>query len=239
MTLADIMQGIEQYHFSSELNLAAGTKAFRRGLRTHELVRRLADLAKDTETRLTIAKRVEELSEAEIDTRYENRFDAALSAYLTVLGDTAQPETVAKAASAAAKATNCWWTVGLSRELLMYAVATGFAEAPVMHWHVEPAPFMQRTQWREALREKMQEWFNQKMVSVNDDTTRRILSVLRAAQLQAQAPNAGNVIVMPPSTDEGVSFTERPRGRSRTARLKAAHGTASAHARGSRQAMRA
>jgi hypothetical protein len=195
------------------------------------LVRRLADLAKDTETRLTIAKRVEELSQAEIDTRYENRFDAALSAYLTVLGDTAQPETVAKAASAAARARNCWWTVGLSRELLMYAVATGFAEAPGVQWHVEPAAFVPGTQWREALHEKMQEWFSQRMVSVNDDTTRRIM--------QAQAPKTGNVIVMPTSTDEGLSVIGRPRGRSRTARLKAAHGAASAHSRGGRQAMRA
>ena len=239
MALADIMQGIEQYRFSSELNLAAGTKAFRRGVREHELVRRLADLAKDTETRLTVAKRVEELSQVEIDGRYENRFDAALSAYLTVLGDTAQPETVAKAASAAAKAPNCWWTVGLSRELLMHAVATGFAGAPVTPWHVVPAAFAQGTPWREALREKMQEWFSQRMVSVNDDATRRILSVLRAAQLQAQVPKASNVIVMPPLTEEGGSGTEKPRRRGRTARLKAAHTAGSAHPRGGRQAMRA
>lgn len=238
MALADIMRGIEQYHFSSEINLAAGTKAFRRGLRAHELVRRLADLAKDTEARLIVAKRVEELSQAEIDTRYENRFDAALSAYLTVLDDTAQPETVARAASAAAKAPNCWWTVGLSRELLIHAVATGFADAPVVYWHVEPTAFVQGTPWREALSKKMQEWFSQRMVPVNDDATRRILGVLWAAQLKAQAPKAGNVIVMPPSTDEGVSVTERPRGRNRIARLKAAHGAAFAHSRGGRQATR-
>lgn len=232
------MQGIEQYHFSSEINLAAGTKAFRRGLRAHELVRRLADLAKDTEARLIVAKRVEELSQAEVDTRYENRFDAALSAYLTVLDDTAQPETVARAASAAAKAPNCWWTVGLSRELLIHAVAAGFAAAPVVYWHVEPAAFVRGTPWREALSKKMQEWFSQSMVPVNDDATRRILGVLWAAQLQAQAPKAGNVIVMPPFTDEGVSVTERPRGRNRTARLKVAHGAASAYSRGGRQATR-
>src|SRR6266478_427717 len=102
MALANVMQAVEQPRFSAEVNLAAGTKAFRRGLRGHDLFRKLAELAKNAESRVAVAKRVEELSQAEIDMRYENRFDAALSAYLTVLGDTAQPETVAKAASAAA-----------------------------------------------------------------------------------------------------------------------------------------
>lgn len=239
MGLAEIMQSIEQYGFSSELNLAVGTKAFRRGLREHELVRRLADLAKDVEIRLTLAKRVEELSRAEIDEHYENPFDVALSAYLTVLQDTAHPETVAKAASAAARAPNCWWTVGLSRELLVHAVATGFVEAPVSHWHVVPADFVQGTPWRDVLREKMQEWFSQRTVPLNDDTTQRILTILRASQLQAQVLKANNVIAMPRTTDADTSLTETPRGRSRTARLKAPRVAASAHSRAGRQAMRA
>ena len=235
MALAEIMQGIEQYRFSSELNLAAGTKAFRRGLREHDLVRRLADLAKEAETRVTVAKRVEELSQAGIDTRYENRYDAALSAYLMVLSDTAQPETVAKAASAAAKAPNCWWTVDLSRELLMHAVATGFVEPPAV-WHIDTSAILASTPWREALHERIQEWFSQRMVSVNDDTARRILAVLRAAQTKAQIPQVSNVIVMPPPTEEGERVTWKPRGRNRTARTRAAHATSSVHPRGGRHA---
>jgi hypothetical protein len=81
-------------------------------LREHDLVRRLTDLAKEADTRVTMAKRVEELSLAAVDARFENRFDAALSAYLMVLRDTAQPEIVANAASAAANAPNRWWTLG-------------------------------------------------------------------------------------------------------------------------------
>jgi hypothetical protein len=124
MELSDIMQEIEQYRFSSELNLAAGTKSFQRGVWEHDLVRKLMDLAKSTEARETIAKRIEELSHSEGYALYENRFDAALSAYLTVLGATAQAETIAKAASCAVKARNCFWSVGLARELL-YAIGDG------------------------------------------------------------------------------------------------------------------
>jgi len=210
VALAEIMQGIEQYRFSSELNLAAGTKAFRRGLREHDLVRRLADLAKEAETRVIVANRIEELSQAGIDTRYENRFDAALSAYLMVLSDTEMPEIVAKAAAAAAKAPNCWWTAGFSRELLMHAVATGVAQA-----------------------------VSQRMASANDDTARHILAVLRAAQTSAQIPPVNNVIVMPPPTEEGERVTWRRRGRSRTARVRPAHPAASMHPRGGRHASRA
>lgn len=238
MALSETMKEIEQYRFSSELNLAAGTKAFRRGLREHDLVRRLADLAKEPETRVTVAKRVEELSQAEIDTRYENRFDAALSAYLMVLSDTAQPETVAKAAAAAAKAPNCWWTVGLSRELLVHAVATGFAQAPAVR-HIDTSAILAGTPWREALRDGVQEWFSQRLVSVNDDTARRILAVLRAAQTKAQIPQVSNAIVMPAPTAEGERVTWKPRGRNRTVRIKAAHAAASMRPRGGGDAARA
>jgi hypothetical protein len=191
-------------------NLAAGTKAFRRGLREHGLVIGLTDLAKEAETRVTVAKRVEELSLAEIDSRYENRFDAALSAYLLVLSDTATPEIVAKAASAAAKAPNCWWTVGLSRELLMRAVATGFAEAPSAR--------------------------NMDSLTV---LARRILTLLQTAQTKTQIPQVSNVMVLPPPTEEGELVIWKPRGRNRAVR-KAAHAVASSsHPRSSRQAVRA
>jgi hypothetical protein len=238
VALTEIMQGIEQYRFSSELNVAAGTKAFRRGLREHDLVRRLAELAKEPATRVTVAKRVEELSQAEIDTQYENRFDAALSAYLMVLSDTAQPETVAKAASAAAEAPNCWWTVDLSRELLMHAVATGFVQAPAAR-HIDTSAILEGTTWREALRDGIQERFSQSLVSVNDDTARRILAGLRAEQTKAQIPQVSNVIVMPSPTEEGERVTWKPRGRNRIARIKAARAAASMPPRGGRDVARA
>jgi len=78
VALADVMQAIEEYRFSAEVNLAAGTKAFRRGLRNHELFRELAELAKEPQARSEIVKRIAALSRAEIDKHYENHFDAAL-----------------------------------------------------------------------------------------------------------------------------------------------------------------
>ncbi len=127
--LAEVMREIEQYRFSAELNLGAGTSAFRRGLREHDLFRRLLELAKTVGARSEIAARITDIASREIDTRYENRYDAALSAYLTVLGDTAEPDVVAKAATAVIKTPKCWWAVGIARELLLRATATGVLEA--------------------------------------------------------------------------------------------------------------
>src|ERR1700693_3830765 len=186
MPLADVMQEIERHSFSSEVNLAAGTKAFRRGLRMHALFRTLVDLARDAKTRSAVAKRVEEIAANEIDDRYENRFDAALSAYLTVLGDTAQPGTVAKAAMAATRAQNCWWTVGISRELIINAVSTGWADTATAAWHLVPAALMQGVTSQKVHGSSLQTWWSSNYVplSARENATRRLLSVLRAAQMQ-------------------------------------------------------
>lgn len=125
MELKDLMQEIEAHRFSAEVNLAAGSKAFGRALQNHETFRALINLGKEPGASEVIAKRVVDLSGRNVDPQYENQFDAALSAYLTVLRDTAKPEVLAEAASAAATARNCWWTTGLSRELLVRALATG------------------------------------------------------------------------------------------------------------------
>ena len=70
--LAEIMNAIEQHRFSSELNLAAGTKAFRRGLRSHILFQQLAEAAKDPRARSVVAKRIEQLADEPVDL---HRFD--------------------------------------------------------------------------------------------------------------------------------------------------------------------
>ena len=97
------------------------------------------DRAKEADARVAVAQRVEKLAGTEIDSRYENRYDAALSAYLMVLADTAQPELIAKTAAAAARAPNIRWTAGISRELITDAVATGWAQVPASPQHVIPA----------------------------------------------------------------------------------------------------
>jgi hypothetical protein len=123
MDLADLIATIEGHGFSAEVNLAAGATAFRRTLRGHHLVVNLTELAAEPRVRAILSSRIVDLSAREIDPRYENIYDAALCAYLTVLDETADPDLVLTAARVALKARNCWWTVELSEELLTRAVA--------------------------------------------------------------------------------------------------------------------
>ncbi len=197
--------------------MPAGTRAFRRGLRNHSLFLRLAEEAKDPAARAAVAKRIEDLAATPIDTRYENRYDAALSAYLTVLADTAEPETVAKAASAAARAVNTWWTAGISRELIARAVATGWAETPAV-WHVVPTRLVAGVDWHKALRVNLQKiWSAEIPVTMKTVVGNQILKALREAEVKAQAQvaAANKVIVMPQSSEEGERVVWKARGRSR------------------------
>jgi hypothetical protein len=219
MPLTDIMQGIEAYSFASEVNLASGTKAFRRLLRAQDLFRQLSEVTKDPAARETIARRVEEISARPIDKRYENGFDAALSAYLTALSESAEPAVVAKAAAAAAKAENTWWTFGISRDLMARAVATGVSEtAAASQWHVIPATLLRRVDWQAAMRGGLQKWLTTEIpVTVRTITGNQILKALRAAEEKAQIPEKTNVIVMEPPTEEGETLVWKP-GRRRASR---------------------
>jgi hypothetical protein len=127
MELRELMATIEDHRFSAEVNLAAGPKAFNRGLQNHPMFQALlVAMANHLGASEMIAERVKEISRQEVDTRYENMFDVALSAYLMALRDTnTRPETLADAALAALGATNCWWTPELSRELLVRVLPTG------------------------------------------------------------------------------------------------------------------
>lgn len=214
---AELMRAIELHRFSGEVNLAAGTKTFRRSLRNHALFRELADLAKEPHVRTKIAERVATLSRAEIDAKYENPFDAALSAYLTVLGDTAEPEVVIEAASAAASAPNCWWTVGISRELLIRAVATGHVQSAHV-WAVDTSVLM--SGWKETLAENYRQWFDQQKVHNSAETYSLVfLRLLSDAQSMGQQSAS---LVLPPQNDRPV-VSLNPRRRNKN-RPRPAHG---------------
>lgn len=113
-----VRNDIEQPTFAAEVNLSAGVRDFRRRLREHQLVRELSRLAIFPDVQMTIVKRIEELSQVVVDPHYENPFDAALSAYLTVLRKKADPKIIVKAATAASKAHNCLRAKHLSHDLL-------------------------------------------------------------------------------------------------------------------------
>ena len=123
MTLAETMAAIEQEKFAAEMNLAAGTKAFRRAIREHGLFHRLSELAKENPSE--VAERIETISRIEADERYENRFDTALSAYLMVLSDVAEPEVASNASRAVLRTPKIWWASGVAREILLQTVAVG------------------------------------------------------------------------------------------------------------------
>lgn len=129
--IGDLTTQIEDIRFSAELNLATGAKAFRRALRDHSLLHQLAEAARDAASATALVDRVAELSRRQIDVRYENPFDVALCCYLVVLGDTAEPATVARAAQAVSKAPNCWWAIEVAGDVLMRAIAKGASAQPV------------------------------------------------------------------------------------------------------------
>jgi hypothetical protein len=185
VALTEVMRTIEQNRFSAEVNLAAGTKAFRRGLRNHPLVHKLAEFAKDPQSRREIAERISTLSRAQIDERYENSFDAALSAYLTVLGDTAEPDSIAEAASAVASAQNCWWAVGISRELLMRTAATGHLQStPVAY--LDANLLVSKREWKTTLADEFRDWFSERWFDSSAEKRSWVLHVLRYAQSTGQ-----------------------------------------------------
>ena len=234
MPLTEIMREIEADRFSSELNLASGKRAFRRGLRGHEMFRQLAGLARDAEARATLVRRVKDLAVSAIDTRYENRYDAALSAYLTALGDTAEPDVVAGASEAAARAPNIWWTVGISRDLIAHALATGAAQAPVLTaWHFVPAALVQSVQWRDTDRGAFRTWWvdHSALLPARESAANKWMSLLRAAPGNAQVSQSTNVIAMPSPTDEGENLVWKARRRNRMGRKKAVHAVP-VHSRG-------
>jgi len=123
MTLAETMAMIEQDEFAAQMNLAAGTTAFRRAIREHELFHRLSECAKENPSALT--ERIEMISHIEIDERYENHFDTALSAYLLALSDVDDPEVASEASQSVLRTPKIWWASGIARDLLLQTVAVG------------------------------------------------------------------------------------------------------------------
>jgi hypothetical protein len=118
MNLKGVMQAIEGHQFAAEVNLASGSFAFYRSLKNHRLFLELAGLVKESGAREAIAARLVELSSKQIELQYENPFDAAMTAYLTVLDEADNLETLAGAAEAVSKAPNCWWAAEASTRLM-------------------------------------------------------------------------------------------------------------------------
>jgi hypothetical protein len=182
MTLEETMQAIEQDEFSAEMSLAAGTKAFRRAVRAHELFRRLSDLAK--ETPLDVSARIDAIAKLEVDERYENPFDAALSAYVMALSDIADPKIVQEAAQAVLKTPKCWWASGIARKLVLETIAVGTVGVGF--------------DWREAIYVRVNDWLRSAHSSKWETTTRELVKAMTAGQPAGQR---NNIIELPPQRE--------------------------------------
>jgi hypothetical protein len=208
MTLAETMAAIERDEFAAEMNLAAGTKAFRRAVREHELFDRLSELAKENPSE--VLERIETISRSAVDERYENPFDTALSAYLMVLRDVAGPEIASKIVQAVLRTPKTWWASGLARELLLQTVAMGAIGVGV--------------DWRNHMR--VNEWFVALHSSSGRDTTmRELLDAVSAGQPTGRV---SNVIEFPPPEARTMSHVvpkallKRKKGSARLQNIAAA-----------------
>lgn len=117
MTLDDVVREIEGNHFAAEVNLASGSVAFDRGLRSHPLFHELAESVRGAQGRDLVIARLEELARKPIDFKYENPYDAAMTAYLTALSQVERPELLEDVVEAVLKTPNCWWAREISTRL--------------------------------------------------------------------------------------------------------------------------
>ncbi len=135
MGLDYILRTIESPAFAVELNLVAGRAAFSRELRQHPELLELVKEIRSTNEQNVLLDRVKLLSSLQIDERYENEADVALSAYLIALSETASPNVTKEAAEVASLAQNCWWTSQIAREVHSSASrATGSGQLWADYW---------------------------------------------------------------------------------------------------------
>jgi hypothetical protein len=114
MTLNEIFDNIEGHRFAAEVNTVSGSGTFYRALSGHPLVRQVVDRLSDAGVRGSIASRLLEVTQRESDLCYENPFDAAIAAYLTVLKNFEGPEELQQAVEAVLRVPNCWWARDLA-----------------------------------------------------------------------------------------------------------------------------
>lgn len=107
--LDELCGQIESTELAVNLNVVGGFGSFVRSLRlAHPFVQLKRVLAQDEGAALQLLSRTHELARLEIDSRFENPYDVALSAYLLALADTG-PELRQLAEQCVSAAPNLWW----------------------------------------------------------------------------------------------------------------------------------
>lgn len=170
-----------------------------------------------------VAQRVAALAAAEFDRKFEHPHDVALSAYLMVLSEKADPEMVAKAAAAVATAPNLWWSAGIAFELVAHAVAMGCVKTQLPSIGDLASILVkseEREDWRKALWGGVQKlWTASEFpFSTQTSTVRELLAALRSGEVKGQVA-AREVITSSPPPEDGARVVWRPRRSRRVGRV--------------------
>ncbi|MCH8877873.1 MAG: hypothetical protein IIA89_13810 [Chloroflexi bacterium] len=109
MNLKKLFLEIESNEFAARLNLASGERLLMWSLATDPAVNRLEmELSEEIDHSLIVLGRIQQLVRLEFDFRFENPYDAAMSAYCWVLAQTNQ-QIGRVAAHLVASAKQTWW----------------------------------------------------------------------------------------------------------------------------------
>jgi hypothetical protein len=116
--IKDIMKKIESNKFSTLLNVTSSFNGFLRAAyeeqATQDLIEELINAPVNT---WLVLQRITELSRKEIDTRYENPWDTALTIYVWALS-LIDLEIAQTAAAFVVNTENCWWATRFASFLL-------------------------------------------------------------------------------------------------------------------------
>ena len=132
MTLQEVLEAIENRETAVRLNVANDWRAFYRGILGSPEVRALDRFLALPATADAVLKRVRSLAEREIDPRYENMWDVALTIYVVMLMRR-NPVVGRMALQVAQGARQCWWVYQAARRLpdgLMPRISSGSSSAP-------------------------------------------------------------------------------------------------------------
>ncbi|MCK4578557.1 MAG: hypothetical protein KAU50_07185, partial [Candidatus Marinimicrobia bacterium] len=117
MNINDIFRKIESHETSAQLNLTSNLRHFFMYAERVECIQELKNALKDTICITETLKRILSLSKEDIDFRYENPYDSAITIYLWVLF--LQSEIAGKvAANIASKLRHGWWAPRYARKVL-------------------------------------------------------------------------------------------------------------------------
>ena len=118
MNANEVMHAIESPEFAARVNVASDFQTFLREASEQEAVSSLRrELASD-DIRRRLCDRICQLARQQIDLRYENPNDTALTLYLWLLS-LKEPQRAKRAAAVVvAHARQCWWATKVAYRLL-------------------------------------------------------------------------------------------------------------------------